>query len=185
MNKQEKFQLKLIILTIIGMLISGFGSGGLIYWLTLDKYPEIYVGLNEVYPKEFLAIVDVHNKKDSIAMGLEGHYNINDFPKEKIFFEDTSLGKGQTKGEINFLKLENLSIESCKEEILGGIAQGSKGVLRTCRRTHNLRITDISCDTCEGGNIILTSVVKIINTEVECTHGEETRELDCELTNIF
>ena len=84
----KKVKIILIVSIIVGVLIL-FGSGYLIYWLTLDKHPELYVGLSEVYPKEFLAYVDVHNTKDSIAMGLEGHYNIDGFPNEKIFFEDT------------------------------------------------------------------------------------------------
>jgi len=181
----KKFHTKIVIFTIIGMLISGAVSGLLIYYWTADDSQEIYVGLGEIYPKEFLAKVDVYNTGPKVVMGLESHYNIDDKLKGNVNFDDKTLGSDQkTLGTIDFSDLEIMSIEQCKEEILKGIAWGSEGVIRTCRRTHNLIITDISCDTCKEITIILTSGVKTINTEVECIHGKE-RELNCKLVNIF
>jgi len=183
--KYKKFHSWIVFFTVIGMLGSALGSGLLVYYLTFDDSQEIYIGLGKMYPKVFLAQVDVHNNGEKIIMGLKAYYTIDGKLKKKINFADTFLSSNQrTMGTIEFSDLENMSIEQCKEDILGGIAWGSEGVVRTCRKTHNLGITDISCDTCEEITIILTSAVKTINTEVECIHSKE-RELNCKLINIF
>lgn len=184
--KTNKFQLRLTILTIVGMLVAGFLSGVVVYDFSIDKSPELIVSLNEVYPRDFQAKLDVINKKDYFAVGLEGDYFIDDLLKGKIEFEENSIGREKTRGIINFSAFKALAIEECKNKILQeeGISV-SEGVLRTCRRTHLLGISKIGCQTCEGKDIFLLKGTETINTEVECVQGKEETELFCELKNIF
>lgn len=178
------FQIFLAIITILGMLLASYFG----YYLAQDRSPQIYVGGINIDSDSMQASVYLTNEKDFSAIGLSGTYEIDGKNMGNIVFDDSTLKDDKTLGFMDLDSIRNIAISKCRESLISQInfITASEGVKRTCDNQHKLRILDISCETCNAGDIIPIETEKEITSTVDCFHGNKSDEFNnCELRNLF
>ena len=75
-RRQNIFQIKLTILTIIGMLVSGIVSGYYVYWFTSDKEPYLIVSPYRVITPNGTILIQIVNTKEIPATMIRLIYHI-------------------------------------------------------------------------------------------------------------